>query len=379
MAFSSAERTRREKAIRQVMEAKGLKALILIGDTNVGSEYLGDFRYYVDNRIIAGQQVAILFPQADPVLFVGTAIQQQAASRRSSVRDCRVSDDLLADAVRLLKERNILSGKIGVSFTMLSVPWYNYLRKELFGIDWVETHQEIFDVRIHHSSEEGELFRKCGLIGAGEFEAAVKMIKPGVTEYEIAAAIEEYGRVRGAEQHFTLVGSGRYVPGDSNGLPLPYSPSQRRVEAGDSVVMEITPRVEGYWTQIVRTVNVARPNAELEELYRVSRDAIRKGLEVFKPGKTIRDVVLTMDAHVKECGYLFRPPTGHICGIDLIEGRVSPQNTRVLEPGTAVIIHPTVGTPDGKNTFFWGETYLVTDGGYERLNPVTDELITVGA
>jgi Xaa-Pro dipeptidase len=379
MAFSGAERTRRDKEIHRVMEAKGLTALILIGDTNVGSEYLGDFRYYVDNRIIAGQQVAVLFPQAEPLLFMGTAIQQQAASRRSSVRDCRVSDDLLADTVKLLKERNILAGKVGISFAMLSIPWHNYLKKELSGIEWVETHPEIFDIRIHHAPEEAELFRKCGLIGAGEFDAAVKMIKPGVSEYEIAAAIEEYGRVRGAEQHFTLVGSGKYAPGERNGLPLPYSPSQRRVEAGDSVVMEITPRVEGYWTQIVRTVNVSTPNGELEKLYRVSRDAIKKGLEAFKPGKTIRDVVLAMDAYVKDCGYLFRPPTGHVCGVDLIEGRVSPQNTRVLEPGTAVIIHPTVATPDGKNSFFWGETYLVTDTGYERLNPVTDELLTVGA
>ena len=378
MAFSSAERTRRDKAMHRVMEAKGLKALILIGDTNVGAEYLGDFRYYVDNGIIANQQVAVLFPQAEPVLFMGTAIQQQAASRRSSVRDCRVSDDVLADVVGLLKERKILTGKVGVSFAMLSVPWHTCLKKELSGIEWVETHPEIFDIRIHHNPEEAELFRKCGLIAAGEFDAAVKMIKPGVSEYEIAAAIEGYGRIRGAEQHFTLVGSGKFAPGERNGLPLPYQPSHRRVEAGDSVVMEITPRVEGYWTQIVRTVNVSTPNAELEKLYRVCRDAVKKGLEVIKPGKTIRDVVLAMDAYVKDCGYLFRPPTGHVCGADLIEGRVSPQSTRVLETGTAVIIHPTVATPDGKNTFFWGETYLVTDDGYERLNPVTDELLTVG-
>jgi Xaa-Pro dipeptidase len=378
MAFSGAERERREKAIRRVMEAKGLKALILIGDTSVGAAHLGDFRYYVDNRIIANQQAAVLFPQAESVLFVGTAIQQQAASRRSSVRDCRVSDDLLADTVGLLKERNVVTGKVGVSFAMLSVASYDYLKKELPGIEWVETHPEIFNIRIHHVSEEAELFRKCGQIGAGEFDAAVKMIKPGVSEYEIAAAIEDHGCVRGAEQHFTLVGSGKFIPGDANGLPLPYSPSHRRVEAGDSVVMEITPRVEGYWTQIVRTVNVCTPNSELEKLYRVSRDAIKKGLEVFKPGKTIRDVVLAMDGYVKGCGYLFKPPTGHVCGVDLIEGRVSPQNTHPLEAGTAVIIHPTVGTPDGKNTFFWGETYLVTDDGYERLNPVTDELLTVG-
>jgi Xaa-Pro aminopeptidase len=378
MGFSSSERERRGKAMRRIMEEGALKALILLGDTSVGNDILGDLRYYTDVRVIAGRQVAILFPQGAPVLFTGTSIQCQAASRRSSVGDCRVSDDMLADTVAVLKERNVQSGKVGVNFDLLPVAWHMYLRKELPGIEWVETHKDILGVRLSHNTpEEAELFRRCGRLADGGFEAATKMIRPGVSEYEIAAAIEEYARARGAEQHFTLVGSGTYTPGDKNTLPLPYSPSARKVEAGDSVVMEITPRLEGYWTQLVRTVNVKEPNPELAKLHRVARDAIKKGLEVLKPGKTIRDVVLAMDAFVCDAGYLFKPPTGHVCGVDLIEGRVSAQNTQVLEPGLAVIIHPTVFTPDGKNSFFWGETYLVTKDGYESLNHATDELLTV--
>ena len=84
-----------------------------------------------------------------------------------------------------------------------------------------------------------------------------------------------------------------------------------------------------------------------------------------------------MEAHALGCGYLFKPPSGHLCGIDGIEARVSRQNEMVLEPEMAVIIHPTVFTPDGKNSFFWGETYLVSHDGYERLHSSTDELLTV--
>ena len=377
MAFTNVERQRRDKAMHRIMEGKGLNALILIGDTNVGADILGDFRYYVDNRIIANRQVAMLFPQAEPVLFMSTAIQRQAAERRSSVKDCRVSDDILVDMVKLLKERNVSAGKVGINFHVLTVTWHDYLKKELPGIEWVETHNEILDARFQHVAEEAELFRKCGLLGDGSFDAAVKMIKPGVSEYEIAAALEGYSRARGAEQHFTLVGSGKFALGDKNDLPLPYSPSWRRVEAGDSVVMEITPCLEGYWTQIVRTVNVGAPNAELEGLHRVARDAIKKGLEVFKPGKTIKDLVEAMNTYITSSGYIPKPPFGHICGTDLIDGRVSPQNGQPLEPGMAVIIHPTVFTPDGKNSFFWGETYLVTADGHERINNVTDDLLTV--
>lgn len=376
MGFSSMERKRRDRAMQRIIETENLRALILLGDTNVGNVY-GDFRYYVDNRIIFGRQVALLFPDWEPVLFVGSSIQRQAASRRSSIQDCRQSDDLLRDIAALLKERRVTSGKVGVNFEVLPVNWYNFLKEALPGVDLVETHPEIFKARGDRSAEEADLFRACGPLGDGGYQAALRMIKPGVSEYEIAAAIEDYARARGAEQHFTLVGSGRFALGDKNALPLPYSPSHRRIEDGDSVVMEITPCLEGYWTQLVRTVNVGAPNGELEKLYRVASGSIRKGLEVFKPGRTIRDVVLAINDYVKKAGYIPKPPYGHVCGVDLVEARVSAQNEQVLTPGTAVIIHPTVETPDGKNTFFWGETYLVTDDGYERVNKASDELLTL--
>ena len=119
------------------------------------------------------------------------------------------------------------------------------------------------------------------------------------------------------------------------------------------------------------------PNHDLEKLQKICCGAIRKGLEVFGPGKTVKQVVLAMEAYVTDAGYLLKPPLGHLCGVDLIEARVSPQNEMVLQLGMAVIIHPTVFTPDGKNSFFWGETYLVTKGGYERLHKTGDELLTV--
>ena len=105
MAFSSAERERRDRTMQRIMEVKGLKALILFGEVNVGNELYGDLRYYVDNKNVANRQVAMLFPAMQPVLFVGSPIQQQAASRRSSIKDCRSSDNMPADIVSLLKER----------------------------------------------------------------------------------------------------------------------------------------------------------------------------------------------------------------------------------------------------------------------------------
>ncbi len=377
MAFTTAEREARHRAILEIIKKDHLMALILIGDTNVGNGFLGDLRYYTDNFIIFGRQVVVVFPQSEPVLFAGSEIQRQAAVRRSSVKDCRLSEDLIADVAKLLKERAISTGRIGINFEMLTLAWYNLLRQELPQISWVETHDRIMRIRFRRSQEEAERFRKGATLADGGFEAALKMIRPGVSEYEIVAEIERYARAGGAEAHFTLIGSGKFAFGESNRLPLPYSPSPRRVEDGDSIVTEITPRYEGYWTQLVRTVNVGKPNNDLKKIHQVCRDSIQKGLEQFKPGNRVKDIVLAMEAYVMGCGYLFKPPSGHLCGIDGIEARVSRQNEMVLEPGMAVIIHPTVFTPDGKNSFFWGETYLVSHDGYERLHRSTDELLTV--
>jgi len=377
VAFTTAEREARHRAVLEIIKKDRLQALILIGDTNTGNGFLGDLRYYTDNFIIFGRQVVVVSPQSEPVLFAGSEIQRQAAFKRSSVKDCRFSEDVIADVSKLLKDRRISTGRIGINFEMLPLAWYNFLRQELPEVDWVETHNHMMQIRFQRSPKEAEIFRKGAILADGGFEAAIKMIRPGVSEYEIVAEIEHYARAGGAEAHFTLIGSGKFALGDDNRLPLPYSPSPRRVEEGDSIVMEITPRFEGYWTQLVRTVNVGKANQDLEKMHRVCCDAIKKGLEWFKPGKTVKDVVLAMEVYVADCGYLFKPPSGHICGIDGVEARVSRQNEMVLEPRMAVIIHPTVFTPDGKNSFFWGETYLVNQEGYERLHGSTDELLTV--
>jgi len=375
--FTAVEKEARHTAIRQIIEPNDLKALLLIGDTNVGYGFYGDLRYFTNIRTIFYRHVVVVFPDAEPVLFVGSEISRQAAARSSFVRDCRSSENIISSVIELLKERGISAGRIGVNFEMLPTAWYIYLKGELSHIEWVETHERFMEIRSQRSQEEADSYRTGATLGDGGFESALKVIQSGVTEYEIAAEIEHYARSRGAEEHFTLLASGKFAFGDGNTIPLVYAPSQRRVENGDSIMMEITPRYEGYWTQLVRTVNVGQTNTDLEKIQKVCCEATKKGLEQFKPGKTVKDVVLAMEPYVSSCGFVLKPPLGHICGVDLVEGRVALHNEMVLTPGTAVIIHPTIFTPDGRTSFFWGETYLVTSDGYERLHRTGDELITL--
>jgi Xaa-Pro aminopeptidase len=238
-------------------------------------------------------------------------------------------------------------------------------------------HERIMQIRFQRSQEEANIYREGAALADGGFGAAVKFIRAGVSEYEIVAEIERYVRARGAEENFTLITSGKFAFGDANRLPRLHSPSDRRIEIGDTVEFEITPRYEGYWTQLARKVNVGKPNHDLEKINKTGCNAIKKGLEQFKPGKTVAAVASAIELYVANCGYQLGSSMGHICGIDLVESRIDSQNQMKLSPGTAVIVHPRLFTPDGNSSSFWGETYLVTQDGYERLNHVGDEVMTL--
>jgi Xaa-Pro aminopeptidase len=293
------------------------------------------------------------------------------------IEDVRVSTNFIADTVALIKEHGASKGRVGVNFEMLPTTWYTYLRTELSKAELLDIHDDIMEIRFQHSDEEIEVYRKGAALADAGFEAALKVIRPGVTEYEIVAEIEHVSRKQGTDEHFTLIGSGKFSFSNERSLPLPVTPSEKRIQAGESIVMEITPRYQGYWTQLVRMVNVGERNDELQKIQTVARDAIRRGLEEFKPGKRVKDVALAMQAYVAQTEFVPRAPFGHVCGIDLVEERVSVDNERLFVPGYAAIVHPLVQTADLKNVIFWGETYLATKQGYERLHKTGDDIITL--
>lgn len=389
MVFSEKEKERRLTAMRQVLKKNDLKAAILIGDTNVGHSVYGDFRYFVNSHVFFQRQVCLVFPDSEPVLFAYSGFSGRMARERSFVKDVRITagypaydgidqmDPMILEVPSVLEERGVLRGRVGVDLETLSILWHNYLKKKTPELQLVEMHKELMNIRFERSPEEAEMLRVCAACGDASFQAVLNVIRPGVTEHEIAAEIDYAARKKGAAQHFTLIASGKFAFGDSNGLPLPVPPSGRKIEIGDTVVMEITPRYEGYWTQLVRMVNVGRPNPDLERMQIAARDAIKKGLEYFKPGKKVNDITIAMKNHVDSCGFVGKPPFGHICGTDLVEDRVTLDNDKVLQPGFNTILHPMVYTADGKNVIFWGETYLATAEGYERLHRTGDDLITL--
>src|SRR4030043_257658 len=158
--LSITQKETRHRAIRQILDVENLRALLLIGDTNNGNGFYGDLRYYTNNRTITYREVVVVFRDSEAVLFTTTTRKLDEISARSFISDCRFSEGIIADVIKLLKERGISSGRIGVNFEMLSVAWYTYLKDGLPKIEWVETHERIMEIRYKRSQEEADIYRK---------------------------------------------------------------------------------------------------------------------------------------------------------------------------------------------------------------------------
>jgi len=267
-----------------------------------------------------------------------------------------------------LKENNLDKGKLGTLLEVMPMSWYMRLRKELPELEIVDVSKELFEIRTHKSLEEADVHRQCAKIALEGYKAFVKAAVPGAYEHEVVAeaigAMQKYG----CDDFFMLIASGKFSAKENHMTTLHNAGGlDRKLEEGDSVSMEITPYFNGCWTQLVRTLSVGKPNADVDEFAGVTARAIAAAVKIIKPGVPIASLVTEMRKVIEGEGYKLAMPCGHICGADLNEERLSEDNMRELLPGMCVIIHPTVLNDNLKSSIYWGETYLVTETGVEPL------------
>lgn len=376
--LSLTEKKRRFGAADAMMKEEGLGALFLVGNGAVGVRAYGCYRYFVDNRVYYHMQALVAVHGQEPTVCCSTQTHLKALSSRNYT-DVRVlGDNILAGAISVLKEKGVTAGKLGVSFEMLPAGWYLQLKKELPKLELVDVTENIFEIRASRSLEEVELYRRCAKIADAGYSEVCRAAKPGVTEHDLAAVLDYTMKKNGAEETFTLLSSGRFSFKNNDLACLHFAAgSSREIQNGDSIAFEITPRYQGYWTQLVRTISIGEPTEDLVILHKLACETIEKTRALLKPGVLLRDVIKFMAEYISAAGYIPKLPFGHICAIDLNEGRVDPESDVVLKSGMAVILHPTIVTPDIDTSIFWGETYLVTPDGGECLMESSKELLVM--
>lgn len=151
--------------------------------------------------------------------------------------------------------------------------------------------------------DELQLIQTAAKIADQGFATLLKVAKPGIYEFELAAEVDGVMRQLGADDNFGLIATGK----DIQAIRVP---TNRKLELGDTIIAEITPAYRGYFAQVCRTIVLGTVNQEFRETYQMLVQALSAGLHAAMPGKSVATVVGAMDEVFIQNGYeqYTRPP-----------------------------------------------------------------------
>jgi len=198
------------------------------------------------------------------------------------------------------------------------------------------------------------------------------LVGEGTTERALALALDAAMVARGAEapSFDTIVASG-----PASALPH-HHPDQRRIVAGDLVVIDFGALVDGYHSDMTRTFVVGEPTAEQVRLYEVVASAQAAGVAAVRPGVTAQQVDAACRDAIEAAGWgeRFTHGTGHGLGLLIHENPwINAASVEVLTPGVVLTVEPGVYLASSGGVRV-EDTVLVTPSGGRPLTSTSKEL-----
>jgi Xaa-Pro aminopeptidase len=220
---------------------------------------------------------------------------------------------------------------------------------------------EVETLRRVKDAEELEAMEASARMIAGILGVIIDWIEPGMTERDVAWHLAELANEAGAEglSFPSIIASG---PNSS----LPHAvPGDRRLREGEPVVMDVGVLLNGYCSDMTRTVFIGEPVDPFKLVYSVVRRAQLAALDVLRPGAVARDVDRVARKVIEDAGFgdYFGHGLGHGVGLAVHEApRLNQHDSTVLKEGMVVTVEPGIYLP-GKGGVRLEETVVVEERG----------------
>ncbi|WP_159107156.1 M24 family metallopeptidase [Azospirillum sp. B4] len=403
--MSLAERDRRYALLRRLMETLDLKALIVFGLR--GKER---FEGYLSNESIEG--VVVLPLRGDPTYITWT---HHRITRRfpENMRgtDFWIDDVRVGPAggtvATVLKERGLDTARIGVVGLDSKAPgemegiipfrtWMAVL-DALPDATFTDVSLEFSKAILVKSSEEQRLVRHCAAIGETVSQVMLDMVRPGVRERDIYAAIMEVIHKAGATTPPpNLIIS---VGADDVGWAPPFwtywGGESRIVKEGDLVQAEIMPAYAGLETQQQMSIAIEPVPTVLRELATIARRSYEIGRDTARPGISFKELDAAMAQPAQDSGAWTLTPLVHTLTPTALVGRIGINIDKVppllqhdglrpvpllndieLAPGQVFALEPDACRDNHRINL--GGTILIGDDGAIELNSIATDFHTVG-
>jgi len=357
----------RQKRLRERFASAKLDALLVTHLPNV--RYLCAF---------SGSAGVLLVMEAGSVFFTDVRYDTQSRAEVKGAKIVIVRQAILHTvgaylAKRLKRTRRWTLGVEADHFTVGEKTRLSALLPP--GVRLTNSWSLVERLRMVKDAEELERTRAAVRLGAGLFDKALEVLRPGVTEATVAAEMEYAARMAGAsDMSFPTI----IAAGPRSALPHGRA-SLQTIESGGFVVCDFGVILAGYCSDQTRTVWVGAAPAEAREAYAAVLEAQLAAVAAVKPDATAGavDAAARKLLRRRGLGRYFTHSTGHGVGLEIHEApRVAAGQDEPLQPGMVITIEPGVYFP-GK----WGvrieDMVAVTEGGCEVLTPTSKDFLAV--
>ncbi len=328
--------------------------------------HLPDVRYLSG---FTGSSAALVLLRRKSVLFTDGRYTAQAQSEAAGTRVVIANKPPLMAACEWLESEGVQRCGFDASHTTVRMletmraAVSSGVRRAMF----VGTEPLLARLREVKDGEEIVTLRRAAALGCELFDSMLTYLQPGQTENEVAAALEYAARLGGAESMSfeTIVASG-----ERSALPHGRA-TQARVPRRGFVTLDFGVILDGYCSDMTRTVHMGKAISGEREVYDFVLEAQEAAVAAVRPGVTAGEVDEAARGVLRrgKLDKYFSHSTGHGVGLEIHEGpRLAAKGGQVLKQGMVITIEPGVYMP-GKFGLRIEDMVLVTATGSEILTP----------
>lgn len=316
---------KRIEKLRALMEKAIIDAYLVTSPANL--RYLTNFTGTAGMALITLEQAFFItdfryIEQASEQIQGMTIIQHQG--------------DIVSEILKLMESESV--NVLGFEDAVMTYADYSIF-EEVIDAELAPASGLIEKLREQKDDGEIAIIEKACAIADEGFDHVLKMIRPGMTEIEVANQLDFYMRSLGASgtSFETIVASGA-----RSALPHGVA-SEKMVEQGDLITLDFGCVYQGYVSDITRTFAIGDPGQQLKDIYQIVLEAQKKVLEVAQAGVTGSQLDAVARDFISEAGYgeAFGHSTGHGIGMEIHEGpNISRSNDEPLMEGNVITDEP---------------------------------------
>jgi Xaa-Pro dipeptidase len=251
------------------------------------------------------------------------------------------------------------------------------LKAAMPEVEFVNAVDTVARLRMVKDEFETAAMQEAVNVAQAALEAALPLVKIGMTEKELAAELVMQIFRQGSET--TLPFQPIVATGPNSANPHAF-PTDRPLAAGDLLVIDWGANIDGYFSDLTRTFAVGEANPEQEKIHKIVQEANAAGRAIARPGIPCGDVDEAAHQVIDKAGYgeYFTHRTGHGLGMEVHEEPyMRAGNPLLLEAGMTFTIEPGIYVP-GKDGVRVEDDVVVTADGLHSFSDMERGLRIVG-